>query len=492
MIILGFIMGLLLSTTLFFIFWQLGLKKNLKKLNLCMASIAEGNYKTVIKSHDFIFKNTYDILSKLTHHYERTFEEMVISSLKTTELSNEMKNFVIENQKRMLDMTQNMQHFTQNTKEYVQLIDLANQDIHHIHELLQEIDDVMNLAKNASEVSSQVSIESEKEMNSSVSTVEELSQTINGFKNHIQKLMETTSSIEVFSKTIENISENTNLLALNASIEAARAGEAGKGFAVVADEIRKLSLGTSDSLEQINKSIVDISQSLEMTHGATDQNVLISDSVKSQVIHLQDVFKRILKESKETEHRVENAFSVLKSIQSKMNAIAQDIQDITHKTDANQGKVDSTEENCKALKEDIHKLRESTHVLDQLSENFYQYISKHTIDVILKHSLKEIQPFMKDSISVDACQSIAKKLNLSNYQILNANGDITMATEKESIGLNLFSLYPPYKDLFNGKTKDSVLLTPIITRLDGYYAKFAAQKVNNQMVIVEYFFNIKA
>ena len=74
----------------------------------------------------------------------------------------------------------------------------------------------------------------------------------------VQDMNESTKQINAISETIADITEQTNLLSLNASIESARAGEAGKGFAVVADEIRKLAEQSKTSTEEIKAIIASI------------------------------------------------------------------------------------------------------------------------------------------------------------------------------------------------------------------------------------------
>jgi Methyl-accepting chemotaxis protein len=113
---------------------------------------------------------------------------------------------------------------------------------------------------------------------SMISTKEAINKLFEIIKDGSAKLEKTVSSAELMEKTsqeinviVENIlyiTEQTNLLALNAAIEAARAGEAGRGFAVVADEVKKLAERTGNFAKNISDMINNITKGIENTTSA--------------------------------------------------------------------------------------------------------------------------------------------------------------------------------------------------------------------------------
>ena len=132
-----------------------------------------------------------------------------------------------------------------------------------VEELSHSIQEVAESAAAASTSTEEANQESQKGLASIATTIEVielLASELESSRVVIDQLAHNSEKIETILEVIGNISEQTNLLALNAAIEAARAGEAGRGFAVVADEVRSLAIKTRSSTDEIHGMISQLQE----------------------------------------------------------------------------------------------------------------------------------------------------------------------------------------------------------------------------------------
>ncbi len=134
------------------------------------------------------------------------------------------------------------------------------------------------IARNAAQASNQASDarqlaeDGQQVVERNIKAMTDLSTMISASSSNIEALNSKTVNIGQILEVITSISQQTNLLALNAAIEAARAGEAGRGFAVVADEVRNLAHRTQESAQQVQTMIE------ELQVGARDSVTTMSES----------------------------------------------------------------------------------------------------------------------------------------------------------------------------------------------------------------------
>jgi methyl-accepting chemotaxis protein len=120
------------------------------------------------------------------------------------------------------------------------------------------------------EKNGQIANEGGSVVGQTVSKMKDIASVVQKSAINIEKLGESSKEIGEIISVIDDIADQTNLLALNAAIEAARAGEQGRGFAVVADEVRKLAERTTDATKRIATMIKGIQS--ETTLAVTEMN----------------------------------------------------------------------------------------------------------------------------------------------------------------------------------------------------------------------------
>ncbi|WP_047236598.1 methyl-accepting chemotaxis protein [Chromobacterium subtsugae] len=140
-------------------------------------------------------------------------------------------------------------------------------EVRHATTVLEETtESVRAIAQKVSQHADQARLSANQGMATMRSNIEEMGRAVDEAQQaegKIQALSEANQKIQVITQTISSITEQTNLLALNAAIEAARAGEAGRGFAVVADEVRKLAHHAGQATDEITAIIGNLNQLIE-------------------------------------------------------------------------------------------------------------------------------------------------------------------------------------------------------------------------------------
>jgi methyl-accepting chemotaxis protein len=138
-----------------------------------------------------------------------------------------------------------------------------------------------NTARDTQDATSEAGLGNE-DVHASVHGIQALATEVEQATHQVNRLKEGVMQIGEVTAVISAISDQTNLLALNAAIEAARAGEQGRGFAVVADEVRQLASRTRHSTEEIQSTITQLQQRAMTAANAMDASRKLAESSVNQ------------------------------------------------------------------------------------------------------------------------------------------------------------------------------------------------------------------
>lgn len=350
--------------------------KGIEEETTLIAKMADGNLNFDLREEGAIGQ---DEISQIRHSVIQLQEELkaLIKSL------NE------DAEKLKLDSQDFSSKFA-SIQESVENINVAVREIAEGNTILaqeatSEAEQIMNMS-----MSIDGNISSIRGLDSSVKNMTRFAEYVKGILNQLkeisdkvneniiavtQKTLETNESADNINKVvqmIQEISEQTNLLSLNASIEAARAGEAGKGFSVVAGEIMKLAQESSDNATQINAIVEELSRnSLENVDMMKEVDE-ISSLQKEKLVETLHAFVDLEKEVSIVDDASHSISESIEELNKQKVAINESIEQLAAISEENAASTEQTSASMHEVTDILDVLVAESQELLQISDDIHK------------------------------------------------------------------------------------------------------------------------
>lgn len=185
----------------------------------------------------------------------------------------------------------------------------------------------------------------------------------------VYELSEKSSFITSIIETIQSISEQTSLLALNASIEAARAGEHGRGFAVVADEVRKLAGQSNEATEEIRERMAEIANLIDKADKSMKASQKINETTSENLVGTINILDSVGATSSAVTTQVEGLSTDMHSVENSKDLVVDSIGNVSVVAQQSAAATQEVSASVEEMTASIEEIVSSMHQLNGLIES---------------------------------------------------------------------------------------------------------------------------
>lgn len=354
-----------------------GIAANIQKLQEVFDKASNGDLSTFtnIKSRDELGnlgKNYNDMIKNigvLLESAKKTSTTVYETSTGLSSMAEETTASMSKVSMAVSEIAQGAMNLAENSQETVT----------SIGELSSKLDTISNVTSDMSNVSNntkELSSEGIGIVNVLISKNSETMEATMKVADIVTNMNESVKKISTISDAITEITEQTNLLSLNASIEAARAGDAGKGFAVVASEIGKLAEQSKKSTEQITVLIEEIQEKADIVVQAMNGTKEINQEQNQAVTKTEKIFNDISASITDLTGKVIEVKSSVDEMQVQKQIFVTQIESTSAISEETAASTEEVTASAERVTETMSRFSQNTEDLKQLAEKLKKEIDK--------------------------------------------------------------------------------------------------------------------